>query len=178
MKLIILDRDGVINEDSADYIKSPEEWHAIPSSLAAIAQLKQAGYTVVVASNQSGISRGYYDEAMLEQIHQKMQVELATYGAHIDKIFFCPHGPDDHCECRKPKPGLFKQIAAYYQTDLQHVPAIGDSLRDIKAAEAVKCKAILVKTGNGQVTAGKINAAIPVYDNLAAAVDSLLHGII
>ncbi len=175
MKLIILDRDGVINKDSTDYIKSPEEWQPIPGSLAAIAKLTQAGYTVTVATNQSGVARGYYDLATLARIHQKMQALVTAAGGKIDSIFFCPHGPDDQCLCRKPKPGLFQQIAEHYQISLQGVPAVGDSLRDLEAATAMQCKPYLVLTGNGQSTRLKLSNFDPhfIFPDLAAIADVL-----
>lgn len=169
--LVILDRDGVINKESTEFIKSPEEWIPIPGSLAAIAKLNAARHTVVVATNQSGIARGLYSLEMLNKIHQKMQNELAKVGGHIDAIFFCPHGPDDNCECRKPKPGLFKQIAEHYQTNFQDAIAVGDSLRDMQAAQAVNCWVVLVETGNGKQTLlenPNLSQAIPVYADLAA----------
>jgi len=146
-KLVILDRDGVINYDSDAYIKSPAEWQAIPGSLEAIAKLNKAGFLVAVATNQSGIARGLFNETTLAQIHEKMQNALQEYGGHIDAIFYCPHGPDNHCECRKPKPGLFYGIAEYFNCELMGAPAIGDSIRDIEAAVSVGCKPILVQTG-------------------------------
>ncbi|MFU8797879.1 MAG: D-glycero-beta-D-manno-heptose 1,7-bisphosphate 7-phosphatase [Gammaproteobacteria bacterium] len=146
MKLIILDRDGVINVDSPDYIKSPDEWLPLPRSLTAIARLYQAGYTLAVATNQSGVGRGYYSLATLAKMHEKMQQAVIAAGGFIDAIFFCPHTPEEGCDCRKPKPGLFHQIAAYYQLDLQGVIAIGDSPRDIEAAEQVGCRAIRVSS--------------------------------
>jgi len=176
MKLIILDRDGVVNEDSDDYIKSPDEFVPIAGSLAAIARLKQAGYTVVVATNQSGVARRLFDIGTLNAIHEKLQRELARYGASLDGIFFCPHGPEDGCECRKPKAGLLREIATRFQVDLDCVPSIGDSLRDIEAAREVGATPILVKTGKGQRTLDKHAAElrdIAVYDDLARAVDAL-----
>ena len=176
MKLIILDRDGVINFDSDEYIKSPEEWIPIPGSLEAIARLNGAGYTVVVASNQSGVGRGLFDLNTLQQIHKKMAHELAHVGGKIDAIFFCPHAPGDHCDCRKPKPGLLLEIAKKYHLDLKNVPAVGDSLRDIEAAQAVGAKPVLVRTGKGEavVKSGKLPAGVEVYDDLAAFTDVLL----
>jgi D-glycero-D-manno-heptose 1,7-bisphosphate phosphatase len=176
MKLIVLDRDGVINEDSDEYIKSPEEFIPIPGSLEAIARLTQAGWRVVVATNQSGIARGYYDLATLHRIHDKLRQQLAALGGQIEAIFYCPHGPDDQCECRKPKPGLFRDIEARLQTSLHGVPAIGDSLRDLEAAQAVGALPILVRTGKGARTVAKRTGleGVPVYPNLAAAVDALL----
>lgn len=143
-KIIILDRDGIINFDSLEYIKSPDEWHAIPGSLEAIAQLNRAGFHVVVATNQSGIGRGYYDVAMLDLIHEKMFAELAAVGGHIDEVFFCPHLPSDNCECRKPKPGLLFQIQKKYAVDLKNVFFLGDKLSDIQAARAAGCKPLLL----------------------------------
>ncbi len=174
--MIILDRDGVINEDSDEYIKTPAEWIPIPSSLTAIAALNRAGHTVVIATNQSGIARGLYTEQDLTQIHAKMQHELARVGGHIDAIFYCPHHPDDHCECRKPRPGLLLQIAAHFQVRLADALMVGDTARDIECAQAVGCPAVLVKTGKGMQTwlahAEKLPA--PVYEDLAAVVKHLL----
>ena len=137
MKLIILDRDGVINFDSDQFIKSPEEWKPIPGSLEAIARLNQAGYRVVLATNQSGIGRGLFDMATLNAIHDKMHKALAQVGGRIDALFFCPHAADSKCDCRKPKPGMFEEIGRRFNMDLNGVPAIGDSLRDLQAAAAV-----------------------------------------
>jgi D-glycero-D-manno-heptose 1,7-bisphosphate phosphatase len=176
MKLVILDRDGVINQDSDAYIKSPEEWIPIPGSPEAIARLKRAGYTVVVATNQSGIARGYYDLGTLERIHRKMEQTLRAAGGSVDGIFFCPHGPDDGCDCRKPKPGLLRQIEAAFDLKLSGVPVIGDSLRDLQSADAVGARGILVLTGKGNKTARDpaLDTTVPVYDDLARAVDALL----
>lgn len=173
--LIILDRDGVINYESPDYIKSPEEWEPIPGSLEAIAKLNQAGHTVAIATNQSGIGRGYYTIKILQAIHTKMTQNLAAVGGHLDGIFYCPHAPEDQCECRKPKPGLLLQIAQYFHADLKQALLIGDSWRDMEAAQAVSCKAILIKTIVSLQTREKINRYdIPVFHSLAEAVDSLL----
>ena len=155
MKLIILDRDGVINRDSDEYIKSPDEWQALPGSLAAIAKLNQAGWTIAVASNQSGLARGYFDMSTLAAIHQKMRKELAQLGGAIDAFFVCPHGPDDNCLCRKPQPGLFHDIARRYDTSLENVPAVGDSLRDLQASYTAGCTPWVVETGNGVKTLAK-----------------------
>ena len=178
MKLIILDRDGVINQDSDDYIKSSDEFVPIPGSLAAIARLKQTGYTVVVATNQSGVARRLFDIGTLNAIHEKLQRELARYGASLDGIFFCPHGPAEGCECRKPKAGLLREIAKRFQVDLNGVPSIGDSLRDVQAAREVGALPILVKTGKGQRTLDKYATElhdIALYDDLAGAVDALVN---
>lgn len=176
-KLIILDRDGVINYESKDYIKSPDEWKPIPGSLEAIALLCQAGYTLAVATNQSGVGRGLYTEKALAAIHQKMQRCLKVLGGTIDRIFYCPHHPDKACICRKPRTGLFEQIAAYYRMNLKGIIAIGDSLRDIQAARQVACQPILVLTGNGEQTMKhhlELQHDIPIFPDLLAAVNELL----
>jgi D-glycero-D-manno-heptose 1,7-bisphosphate phosphatase len=176
MKLIILDRDGVINYESADYIKTPEEWQPIPGSLAAIAQLTQAGYTIAIATNQSGIAKGLYDHAALALIHQKLLFEVKRMGGEIAAIFYCPHGSYDDCVCRKPKPGLLYQIAEYFQISLKDIPFIGDSFRDIEAARKVGCQPILVRTGYGEQTLAQypeLLSEILVYMNLAEASLSL-----
>ncbi|MES9902988.1 MAG: D-glycero-beta-D-manno-heptose 1,7-bisphosphate 7-phosphatase [Sedimenticola sp.] len=178
MKLIILDRDGVINSDSDAFIKSPDEWQPIPGSLEAIASLNHAGYRVVVASNQSGIARGLFAIDTLNAIHHKLYEQLEQLGGHIDALFFCPHGPDDGCDCRKPKPGMFVQIAQRFHCELTGVYAIGDSLRDLQAAERAGADPILVRTGKGHTTEehADFNTEIPVFDNLSMAVASLLSG--
>lgn len=175
MRLVILDRDGVINEDSAAFIKSPEEWTPIPGSLEAIGLLCEAGFTVVVATNQSGVARGLFDEYQLARIHQKMQDALAPFGGHIDGVFYCPHGPADNCRCRKPEAGLFESIAREYQADLSGVPAVGDSLRDLVAAKKAGCLPILVRTGKGRSTAKDDELeGVPVVDDLAAAAQLII----
>jgi D-glycero-D-manno-heptose 1,7-bisphosphate phosphatase len=176
MKLIILDRDGVINEDSDNYIRSPEEFIPLPGSLEAIARLHRAGYTIAVATNQSGIARGYFDVDTLNRMHEKLSQLLAAYGGQIDGIFYCPHGPDTHCECRKPKPGLLLDIKSRFNTVMQDVPVVGDSLRDLQSARAVGAKPVLVKTGKGERTINKHEGldGVPIYNNLAAFVDELL----
>jgi D-glycero-D-manno-heptose 1,7-bisphosphate phosphatase len=175
MNFIILDRDGVINHDSPDYIKSIEEWRPIAGSLEAIARLNQVGYQVIIASNQSGIARGLYDLDVLHAIRRKMDRLLAPLGGRIEAVFFCPHGPQDNCNCRKPKPGLFEQIARHMDLDLTAVPAVGDSLRDIQAALAASAKPVLVRTGKGEETlrSGLLPAGIPVFDDLAAVATHL-----
>ena len=177
--VIVLDRDGVINEDSPDYIKSPAEWHALPGSLEAIARLNAAGLKVAVATNQSGIARGYYDLDTLGEIHGKLIAELAAVDGSMDQIAFCPHGPDDGCDCRKPKPGLLLQLAEHFACGFDHMMVIGDSERDLAAALAVGAQPVLVRTGNGRTTEAAIRdnpayAGIPVYDDLPAAVAALL----
>ncbi len=176
MKLIILDRDGVINEDSDAYIKSPDEWRPIPGSLEAIARLSQAGYRVVVATNQSGVARGLFDLDTLMRMHDKMHRLVGDVGGQIEAVFFCPHGPDEGCDCRKPKPGMFTEIARRLMVELDGVPAVGDSLRDLQAAEAAGARPILVRTGKGERTLAhpETVAGIDVFDDLAAVVDHLL----
>ena len=147
MKLVILDRDGTLNEDSADYIKSPDEWVPLPGALEAVARLNHAGWHVAIASNQSGLGRGLFDEATLNAIHAKMHQMLALVGGRVDAVFYCPHTPDDACHCRKPEPGLFEQIGERYGIDLHHVPSVGDSARDMVAGLAAGCEAHLVLTG-------------------------------
>ncbi|OZI26811.1 D-glycero-beta-D-manno-heptose-1,7-bisphosphate 7-phosphatase [Bordetella genomosp. 9] len=177
MKIIILDRDGVINQDSDAFVKSPDEWVALPGSLHAISRLHQAGWTVVIASNQSGLGRGLFDMRTLTAIHAKMRRELAQVGGAIDAIFLCPHLPEDNCRCRKPLPGMYEQIAERFDVDLAGVPAVGDSLRDLQACATAGCAPWLVKTGNGQKTlaSGQMPAGTRVADDLAAVVDILLE---
>lgn len=176
--LIILDRDGVINVDSDAYIKTPAEWQAIPGSAEAIGRLVQAGYRVAVATNQSGLARGLFDLDDLEAIHAKMEDTIAAAGGELAGIFYCPHGPDDGCHCRKPKPGLLEAIGRELETDLTGVPFIGDALKDVEAALAVGCQAILVRTGKGETAAAQLPAElkqrVSIFDDLAAAVDHLL----
>jgi D-glycero-D-manno-heptose 1,7-bisphosphate phosphatase len=176
MQLIILDRDGVVNEDSEAYIKSPSEWKPIRGSLEAIARLHRAGWHVVVATNQSGIARGLFDLDTLARIHETMHHHVLEAGGLIDAVFFCPHGPDDHCGCRKPRPGMLLDIAQRLHISLDNVPAIGDSLRDIQAAQAAGARPVLVKTGKGNATAldTALDRDIPVFNDLYSAVDSLL----
>lgn len=177
MKLIILDRDGVINEDSEAFIKSPDEWVPIAGSLSAIARLNQAGYRVVVATNQSGLARGLFTIDVLNAIHNKMHLALASEGGRIDGLFFCPHGPDADCGCRKPNPGLLQQISDRFYANLDGVPCVGDSLWDLQAAMTVGAQPILVRTGKGRKTEAdpQFDTRIPVYDNLNDAVTALLN---
>ncbi|MCB1963263.1 MAG: D-glycero-beta-D-manno-heptose 1,7-bisphosphate 7-phosphatase [Rhodocyclaceae bacterium] len=176
MKLIVLDRDGVINQDSDQFIKSPDEWIPVPGSLDAIARLNQSGWRVVLASNQSGVGRGLFGMDMLNAIHAKMVDALAQAGGRLDAIFFCPHAADSTCDCRKPKPGLLRQIESRFNVDLNGVPTVGDSLRDLQAGVAVGCRPYLVLTGKGKLT--RDNPDLPaetlVFPDLAAVVDSLL----
>jgi D-glycero-D-manno-heptose 1,7-bisphosphate phosphatase len=176
MQLIILDRDGVINFDSDQFIKNPEEWKPIPGSLEAIARLNQAGYRVVVSTNQSGVGRGLFDMPMLNAIHDKMHKACALVGARIDAVFFCPHTADSHCQCRKPKPGMLEEIAARYNISLSGVPAVGDSLRDLQSAATMGAQPYLVLTGKGAKTqaAGGLPEGTQVFSNLAAVVAELV----
>jgi D-glycero-D-manno-heptose 1,7-bisphosphate phosphatase len=176
IKLIVLDRDGVINDDSDAFIKSPEEWRPIEGSLEAISKLNFAGYRVVVATNQSGIDRGFFNMQTLNTIHEKMHQMLGVAGGRIDAIFFCPHTAQSGCDCRKPKPGMFRAIGQRFHVDLTGVPCVGDSLRDLQAADAVGGQPILVRTGKGEKTLAK--GGLPentlIFANLAEAVDALL----
>ena len=176
MKLIILDRDGVINFDSDQFIKSPDEWKPIPGSLEAIARLSREGWRVVVATNQSGLARGLFEMATLNAIHAKMHKAVGQAGGRIEAVFYCPHSAEMECSCRKPKPGLFEEIATRYGRDLRDVPAVGDSLRDLLAAASVGARPLLVKTGKGKKTlaAGGLPEDTPVFDDLRAAVEYLL----
>ena len=178
MRLILLDRDGVINYDSDEYIKSADEWHPIPGSLEAIARLNQADYRVIIITNQSGLARGLFTLDDLHQIHAKMFRHLAEVGGYIEAIFFCAHAQKDNCTCRKPQAGLFKDIINRFGTPLADVPAVGDSLRDLQAAMAVNAQPILVLTGKGQKTFTQLEdiSHISVYNNLASVVDDLLKG--
>ncbi|EKD70333.1 MAG: hypothetical protein ACD_46C00566G0001 [uncultured bacterium] len=176
MPYIILDRDGVINFDSDEYIKSPDEWIPIPGSLEAIAKLNRMGYHVLVATNQSGIARGYYDLNTLDLIHEKLMHELATVGGYIDEIFFCPHHPDDGCECRKPKPGLLQQIQHKYPVNFSETFFIGDSHVDVQAAQTVGCQPILILSEKGQRTMQTFPqySVIPNFADLSGAVEYIL----
>lgn len=175
--LVILDRDGVINRDSSDFVKSPEEWIPLQGSIEAIAALSKAGFSVAVASNQSGLARGLFDTAALSAMHRKLLDSVASCGGRVEHIAICPHGPDDGCDCRKPRPGLLHQIATALDVDLAGVPFIGDSLRDLQTAQAAGARPVLVRTGNGQQTAETLPpefSTIDIYDDLAAAVAALL----
>jgi D-glycero-D-manno-heptose 1,7-bisphosphate phosphatase len=167
-KLVVLDRDGVINADSDAFIKSPDEWVAIPGSLEAIARLNQAGYRVAIASNQSGIGRGLFDMAALNAMHEKMNRTAAAVGGRIDAVFFCPHTQEDECECRKPKPGMLQQIVERFEIDPADTPMVGDSLRDLQAGAALGFELHLVLTGKGRKTlaAGNLPPNTKVHDDL------------
>ncbi len=170
MKLVVLDRDGTINHDSDQYIKSPAEWKPIAGSLEAIARLTQGGWRVVVATNQSGIARGLFDMATLNAIHAEMHRAVSLAGGRIDAIFFCPHAADSNCECRKPRPGMLREIAERMNVSLAGVPMAGDSIRDLEAAAAVGARPCLVLSGKGRETraAGGLPAGTEVYADLAA----------
>ena len=171
MKLVILDRDGVINFDSDQYIKSPTEWRPIPGSIEAIARLYQNGYRVAVATNQSGIGRGLFDMATLNAINDKMMEMVFRQGGRIDALFFCPHTAAENCNCRKPRTGMYEEIAQRFHTELKGVPCIGDSLKDLQAAEAVGGQPMLVLTGKGTITraGGGIPRKTVVFEDLADA---------
>ena len=179
MKLIILDRDGTINQDADEFVKSPEDWIALPGSLEAVARLNHAGFTVVVASNQSGLGRGLFDVAAMNATHAKMHSLLATVGGRVDAVFYCPHTPDDGCSCRKPLPGLFEQIGERYGIELKGVATAGDNLRDMLAGAAVGCEPHLVLTGKGaQYRGNALPATFPkgtvVHEDLAGFADFIL----
>jgi D-glycero-D-manno-heptose 1,7-bisphosphate phosphatase len=175
MKLVILDRDGVINLDSEQYIKSPEEWTPIAGSLEAIARFTQSGFRVVVATNQSGVGRRLFDMATLNAVHDKMHKAVNQMGGRIDAVFFCPHAQNAGCACRKPQPGMLLEIGARFNVALAGVPAIGDSMRDLQAASAVGALPILVLTGKGEQTfeAGGLPVGTEIHKDLAAAAMAL-----
>jgi len=184
MRLVVLDRDGVINEDSDDYIKSPDEWKPIPGSLEAIARLCRDDYKVVIATNQSGVGRGMFSMDTLNKIHNRMLESIHEKGGQIEAVLFCPHTPEDRCACRKPKPGMLLELQERLKSSLAGVPMVGDALRDVEAAQAVNGLPVLVRTGKGTRTldaltpeeAGKRLAHVPVFDDLAGFVDALLYG--
>lgn len=177
MKLILLDRDGVINKDSEAFIKSPDEWVPLPGALEAIARLNQADYHVVVCTNQSGIARGKFTIMTLNAIHQKMHAAAQEVGAEIDAVFFCPHAADDNCDCRKPKPGMLQAISQRFEVDLKGVPMVGDALRDLQAGFVAGCKPYLVLSGKGEKTraSGGLPPGTEIFADLAAVVDDLLR---
>ncbi|MDG2107957.1 MAG: D-glycero-beta-D-manno-heptose 1,7-bisphosphate 7-phosphatase [Woeseiaceae bacterium] len=176
-RLVILDRDGVINQDSDEFVKSADEWLPLPGSIAAIASLSTAGFIVTIASNQSGLARKLFDAEALEAIHQKLCKLVVNAGGHIGRIIVCPHGPNDGCECRKPKSGMLLELGSDYGVPLQNVPMVGDSLRDLQAASTAGAKPILVRTGNGSYTEKNLPPellAIDIYDDLAAAAAAIV----
>jgi D-glycero-D-manno-heptose 1,7-bisphosphate phosphatase len=174
--LVVLDRDGVINQESAAFIKTADEWLPLPGSLEAIAALSRTGFKVVVATNQSGVGRGLITGTALEEINSGMHQAIERAGGKLSGIFICPHHPDDHCSCRKPKPGLLHQIEARFGCSLRGRPVIGDSARDLEAAQAVGARAILVRTGNGIETERRMrDSSVEVFDDLAAAAHALIN---
>lgn len=175
--LIILDRDGVINADSPDYIRTPEEWVALPGSVEAIARLSQAGWRVAVASNQSGVGRGFYSIETMHAINQKMLDAVEAVGGRIDRVVCCPHHPEESCSCRKPAPGMILELLSDADQPPSNVPVVGDSLRDIQAAFAADARPMLVLTGNGRKTLGgfREQTAVPVFADLSACVDHILE---
>jgi D-glycero-D-manno-heptose 1,7-bisphosphate phosphatase len=179
MNLIILDRDGTINEDRDDYIKSPEEWVPMPGALEAIARLNQAGWHTVIATNQSGLGRGLFDMSALNAMHLKMNALLSKVGGRIDAVFFCPHTPDEDCECRKPQPGLIRQIGERFSVELDVVPVVGDSLRDLQAGAAMGCPTHLVRTGKGgELDLALLEREVPgtlVHNDLAAFAEHMIQ---
>jgi D-glycero-D-manno-heptose 1,7-bisphosphate phosphatase len=176
MQIVVLDRDGVINVDSADYIKSADEWQPLPGSIDAIAMISQKGYTVYVATNQAGLARGLFSSVDLHQMHQKLKSLVVAAGGQIEGIFFCPHHPDEGCRCRKPNPGLLEQIAESAKASLTDQPFVGDSLKDIQAAIAIGAKPVLVRTGNGKNTETKLEGlVVDVYDDLDAFARQLVR---
>lgn len=190
MKLIILDRDGTINEDRDDFVKSPEEWVPLPGALEAIARLNHAGWHTVLATNQSGLGRGLFDMAMLNAMHMRMNQMLAKHGGRIDAVFFCPHAPEDQCDCRKPQPGLMLQIGERYGVDLREVPMVGDTLRDVQAGQAAGCPTHLVRTGKAglldeaelavmlqQVPGTKVHADLSAFADAIIQEDRALRGL-
>tara|TARA_B100000768_G_C11273363_1_gene374584 strand:- start:302 stop:838 length:537 start_codon:yes stop_codon:yes gene_type:complete len=176
MKIVILDRDGVINQDSVHYIKTPNEWIPIPDSLESIARLNQHGYTVVIATNQSGIGRGLFDIETMNAINKKMLGLLGHFGGHIDSIFYCPHTADVCCKCRKPKSGMLEEISMRYGVNLKNVPAVGDASRDLVAYNSIGAQPILVKTGKGEETFE--SKTYPkntwIFNNLSEVVDKII----
>lgn len=182
MKLVILDRDGTLNEDRDDFVKSPDEWVPLPGALEAVARLNHAGWKAVVATNQSGLARGLFDMAALNAMHAKMNALLARHGGRIEAIYFCPHGPGDGCDCRKPLPGLFRRIGQDFRVDLHGVPAVGDTLRDLQAGAALGCETHLVRTGKAErldpAGLDDLLRRVPgtrVHADLAAFADALIR---
>ena len=184
MRIVILDRDGVINEDSDNYIRSLADWRPIPGSIEAIAALSQAGYSVAIATNQSGLGRGYFELEALENIHAKLTELVAEQGGAVSGIFYCPHIPEEHCQCRKPATGLLRAIESELCVNVRGAFFIGDSLKDLQAGEAAGCRPVLVKTGKGMKTLAKIQGAdvaldhpknIPVFADLAEATQYILE---
>ena len=176
MKLVLLDRDGVINEDSQGYVKSVAEWRPIAGSLEAIARLCEAGASVVIVSNQSGLARGLFDQAALDAIHEEMIRKVEAAGGRLAGVFICAHAPDEGCDCRKPQPGLLRRVEAELGVSVEGVPLVGDKPSDLQLARAVGCEPILVRTGKGLATEQEADlAGVRVFDDLAAVVEALLE---
>lgn len=182
-RIVILDRDGVINEDSPDYIRSPADWHPIPGSIEAIADLSKAGYSILVATNQSGVGRGLFSLDTLERMHEKLRQLVLNCGGQVDGIYYCPHRPDENCGCRKPLPGLLNAIAADFSCQLQGVNLVGDSMRDLEAGAEVGCELSLVLTGKGTEARAKLGKSefhwarsVNIHRNLASFARYLLYG--
>jgi len=174
-RLVMIDRDGVINEDSGEFIKSVAEWRPIAGSLEAIASLHRAGWQVAVVTNQSGVGRGLYDEATLGEIHEHMRSRVRAAGGELAGVYYCPHLPDAGCDCRKPKPGMFRALERELGVSVVGAPYIGDRMSDVDAAEAVGARPMLVRTGTGAATVALLGSRrVPVFDDLAAAARSLL----
>ena len=182
-KVVVLDRDGVVNRDSDEFIKSPAEWQPLPGSIEAIADLSRAGFLIALATNQSGLARGLFDIVALESIHEKFRELVKSHGGAVDGIFYCPHGPEDGCSCRKPATGLLRQIETRFACSLRDCWFIGDSLRDLQAARTHGCRPVLVRTGNGMKTEKSLQnnglEGIEVHDDLRGAANALLgsHGV-
>jgi D-glycero-D-manno-heptose 1,7-bisphosphate phosphatase len=181
-RLVILGRDGILNAFREDHVKDPAEWRSLPGALEAVARLNQGGWQVVVATNQAGIGRGMFDMASLNAVHAHMMKELALQGGRIDAVFFCPHAPEDMCDCRKPLPGLLHDIARRFGVDLRHVPMVGDTLRDLEAAQAAGCEAHLVLTGRAagldEAALARMLERVPttrLHADLGAFADHLLR---
>jgi len=180
-KFLILDRDGVINVESAEFVKTPDEWIPIKGSLEAIGRLSQAGYEIVVITNQSGVGRGHFSADMLAKMHAKMIDHIQQHGGKIQSILFCPHKPDEGCECRKPKDGMYQELAERLNISFSNVYSVGDSVRDLLAAKTAGAKPVLVKTGNGKKSLKEIEntpdlglSSTPIFDNLSSFADALL----
>jgi D-glycero-D-manno-heptose 1,7-bisphosphate phosphatase len=178
-RVIVLDRDGVINHESPEFVKTADEWEPLPGSLEAIAALGRAGFLVTVATNQSGVGRGLLTADTLEAIHEKMSASVQAAGGQLDGIFVCPHRPDEGCDCRKPNPGLLHQIAARFSCEPGHLLVIGDSIRDLEAAQSVDATPILVRTGNGRWSEKLLsgNSPVRVFDDLADAARAMINGL-
>jgi D-glycero-D-manno-heptose 1,7-bisphosphate phosphatase len=182
VKLIILGRDGTLNEYRDDHVKAPEEWVPVPGALEALARLNHAGWHAVVATNQAGIGRGMIDMASINAVHQRMIKLAQGAGARIDAVFFCPHTPEEHCDCRKPMPGMMREIGSRFGVDLRHVPLVSDTLRDMQAAQAAGCEPHLVQSGRARkldaTQLQHVVAQVPgmhVHRDLGALADFLLQ---